>query len=164
MAVLPLDESSSRLPGSSPGARPSRRMKSAARSFTEPPGLSHSALRRSSTASRWNVGMAMSGVSPTAPHSAGSGPRAPRSRAAAWRRAAVVTAAPAVASRRPLGDGRRHQVAPFGPRAVVVAHLFQPQQVLEREPGVARPLPDTAVGDHLILAVDDLRALIQLQE
>src|SRR5260370_10038043 len=164
MAVFPLEESSSRFPGSSPGAMPSRRMNTAARSFTAPPGLSHSALRRSSTAPRWNAGTAMSGVLPTAPHSGGSAARVSRSSAAAVRRAAVFTAAPALASRRPLGDRGADQIPPFGPRAVVVAHLFHAQQILEREPGVARALPDAAVGDHLVLAVDHLGALVQLQE
>src|SRR2546425_5932770 len=75
MAVLPLDESSTRFAGSSPRAIPSRRMESAARSFTEPPGLSHSALRSKVGEGRWRlveVVTGMSGVLPTNPHSAGS--------------------------------------------------------------------------------------------
>src|SRR2546426_2831719 len=75
MAVLPLDAWRTRLAGSSPRAIPSRRMYRAARSFTDPPGLSHSALRNKVGGGRWRLAevvTGMSGVSPTSPHSAGS--------------------------------------------------------------------------------------------
>src|SRR4029077_989409 len=64
----------------------------------------------------------------------------------------------------PLHDGRADPIPPLGPRAIVVSHLLHPQQILQGAPGMARPLPDAAVRDHLVLAVDDLRALVQLCE
>ena len=45
MPVFPLDASSNRFPGSSPRQSPSLRMARAVRSFTLPPGFSHSAFR-----------------------------------------------------------------------------------------------------------------------
>src|SRR2546422_2098983 len=66
-------------------------------------------------------------------------------------------------SSRSLHDRRTDEVTPLGPRPVVVANLLLAQQVLEREPGVARPLADAAVGDDLVLAVDHL-ALVELQQ
>src|SRR3954451_391149 len=48
-------------------------------------------------------------------------------------------------------DRRPHEVAPLRPRAVVVAHLRIPEQVVQHEPGVAGPLPDPAVRDHVVL-------------
>src|SRR5437773_1779969 len=56
---------------------PSRRMNNAARSFTEPPGLSHSALRNKGGRGRWRAvegGSGISGVLPTSAHNAGSRP------------------------------------------------------------------------------------------
>src|SRR5687768_3297374 len=47
----------------------------------------------------------------------------------------------------PLGDRRADQVAPLRPRAVVVLHVLEAQQILEHEPGMARALADAAVGD-----------------
>src|SRR4051794_21556668 len=44
-------------------------------------------------------------------------------------------------------DRRRHGVAPFGPRTVVVLYLGEAQQVMEHEPGMARPLSNAAIGD-----------------
>src|SRR2546422_6203002 len=69
MAVLPLDESSTRFAGSSPRAIPSRRMESAARSFTEPPGLSHSALRSKVGEGRWRLVEVVTGMSGVLPRS-----------------------------------------------------------------------------------------------
>src|SRR2546421_9421850 len=39
--------------------------------------------------------------------------------------------------------------APFGPGAVVVAHVGIAEQLAQHEPGVSRALADAAVGDHL---------------
>src|SRR5712691_5645763 len=64
--------------------------------------------------------------------------------------------------RRSLGDRSPDEIAPLRPRAVVVAHLLHAEEVLEREPGMARPLADPAVGDDLVGAVDDARLAIQL--
>src|SRR4051812_17722886 len=47
---------------------------------------------------------------------------------------------------------RADQVAPFGPRAVVILHVVEPEQVLHREPRQARALADTAVGDHRLVS------------
>src|SRR5690606_37050486 len=49
-----------------------------------------------------------------------------------------------------------HSAAPLGPGPVVVAHLLQPEKVLEHEPGVAGPLSDAAVRDDVV-AVGDAR-------
>ena len=49
-----------------------------------------------------------------------------------------------------LHDGGPDQVAPLGPRAVVVAHLRVAQQVAQHEPGVAGPLTDPAVRHHVV--------------
>src|SRR3989454_5971464 len=65
---------------------------------------------------------------------------------------------------RSLRDRRADEVAPLGPRPVVVPHLLDAEQVLKREPGMARPLADAAVGDDLVPAVDGLRPLVQLQQ
>src|SRR2546422_5761557 len=70
MAVLPLDASSSRLPGNSPRARPSRRMKSAGLSLTLPPGFNHSHFSR--TVSRSDSRTESIGVFPTSAHNSGS--------------------------------------------------------------------------------------------
>src|SRR5258705_13706637 len=39
------------------------------------------------------------------------------------------------------------EVAPLGPRTVVVLHVGEPEQVLQHEPGVARSLADSTVSD-----------------
>src|SRR3954466_1905756 len=44
------------------------------------------------------------------------------------------------------------QVPPLGPRAAVVLHLVEAEQVLHREPRQARALADAAVGDHRLVA------------
>src|SRR5215472_11608252 len=46
----------------------------------------------------------------------------------------------------PLGDRSVYQIAPFGPTAVVVAHLLEAQQVFEHEPGMGTALADAAVS------------------
>src|SRR5215212_5733787 len=46
-----------------------------------------------------------------------------------------------------LLDRRSYQVAPLGPRAVVVLHVFEAEQILQGEPGVAAALADAAVRD-----------------
>ncbi len=43
------------------------------------------------------------------------------------------------------------QAAPFGPGAIVVAHIGVAQQVVQGEPGVAAALADAAVGDDLFI-------------
>ena len=50
----------------------------------------------------------------------------------------------------PVTIGHAHGAAPLGPRAVVVAHVLEAEQVREHEPGVARTLADAAVGDHVV--------------
>src|SRR5690606_30110711 len=58
-----------------------------------------------------------------------------------------------------LGDRHADEVAPLGPRAVVVADLRVAEQVGEHEPGEARPLADPAVGDDLVRRVEAALAL-----
>src|SRR5262245_18441767 len=60
-------------------------------------------------------------------------------------------------------DGCADEVAPLGPRAVVVPHILEPEQVLHREPGEAHPLADSAIGDERLLAGDALRRIESLQ-
>src|SRR4029453_17588544 len=47
-----------------------------------------------------------------------------------------------------LLDRHVDHVAPLGPRTVVVAHVLEPQEVLQREPAVAAALADAAIGDR----------------
>src|SRR6185369_9885117 len=65
---------------------------------------------------------------------------------------------------RALGDRHPHQVAPLGPRAVIVADLWEAEQVGEDEPGVAGPLSDAAVGDHVIGQIEAELVLIYGRE
>ncbi len=51
-----------------------------------------------------------------------------------------------------VDDGGADEVAPFGPRAVVVADPAEAQQILEDEPGVRAALADAAVSDDFVLA------------
>ena len=51
---------------------------------------------------------------------------------------------------------RAHERAVLGPRAVVVLDVLVAQQLLQREPGVARTLTDPAVRDDLAVAGDAL--------
>src|SRR6478672_4441421 len=67
-------------------------------------------------------------------------------------------------------DRDAHGVAPLGPRAVVVAHRLETEQVRQDEPRVRRALADAAVRDHvvrgresLLLQVDGLEVLTGLE-
>src|SRR3989442_5676846 len=51
-------------------------------------------------------------------------------------------------------DRRADQITPLGPRAIVVAHLWVTEKVLQHEPGEGTTFTDTAIGDHLVLAAD----------
>src|SRR5229473_4232883 len=51
-----------------------------------------------------------------------------------------------------VDDGGADEVAPFGPRAVVVADPAEAQQILEDEPGVRAALADAAVGDDFVFS------------
>src|SRR5207249_8732087 len=53
-------------------------------------------------------------------------------------------------------NGGADEVAPFGPRAVVVANLVQAQQIFEDEPGVGAALTDAAVRDDVVLSGNTL--------
>src|SRR6478609_2919109 len=53
-----------------------------------------------------------------------------------------------------LDDRDPDGVAPLGPGTVVVAHGVEAQQVLEREPGVAGPLADAAVGHDVVALLE----------
>src|SRR5207245_3047246 len=65
-------------------------------------------------------------------------------------------------SRDPLRllDRRLHRVAPLRPRAVVVAHVLEAEEIGQREPGVRRPLADPAVGDHVIVRAEPVLRLV----
>src|SRR5690606_7053617 len=52
-----------------------------------------------------------------------------------------------------------YKAAPFSPRAVIVANVFIPKQVLQDEPGVAGSLANAAVGDHRLVRGDALFAV-----
>src|SRR2546426_1305179 len=65
---------------------------------------------------------------------------------------------------RSLRDRRADEVAPLGPRPVVVPHLLDAEQVLKREPGMARPLADAAVGDDLVCRLLLEKKKVQLQQ
>src|SRR5260221_89964 len=62
-----------------------------------------------------------------------------------------------------LRDGRADQIAPLGPRAVVVAHARVPQQLRQHEPGVRGALADAAVRDNLAVGCDALAAIDRTQ-
>ena len=62
-----------------------------------------------------------------------------------------------------IHDRSANEVAPFGPRAVVVAYFFEAQQIFQHKPGVRAALPDAAVGDDFVLAVDALSFVELLQ-
>src|SRR6058998_3199659 len=53
-----------------------------------------------------------------------------------------------------LFDRRPDEVAPLRPRPVVVLHVRVPEEVLQDEPRVGRPLPDPAVRDDLLVRRD----------
>ena len=52
------------------------------------------------------------------------------------------------------------QVAPLGPRAVVVLDVVLAEQLVEHEPGVRRALADPAVGDHRLAVLDHALASV----
>src|SRR5712664_1557335 len=60
-----------------------------------------------------------------------------------------------------VDDGGADEVAPFGPRAVVVAHVVVAEQILQNEPGMRAAFPDAAILDDFIGAGDAL-GLIEL--
>src|SRR6266567_857475 len=62
-----------------------------------------------------------------------------------------------------IDDGRADEVAPFGPRTVVVTNVTVAQEILQDEPGVRTALTDTAVSDDLVLAGNAFRLVELLQ-
>ena len=59
----------------------------------------------------------------------------------------------------PLGallDRHADHAAPLRPRAVVIADVLVPEQVVQHEPGVAGALADAAIGDYRTRTVDAL--------
>src|SRR6185295_860109 len=62
-----------------------------------------------------------------------------------------------------LFDRRADQVAPLGPRAVIVLDVAEAEQMLHHEPGEARSLADAAVRNHRPVAGDALRRIHRLQ-
>ena len=60
---------------------------------------------------------------------------------------------------RALLDRHVHEVAPLGPRAVVVLDVILAQQLVQHEPRVRRALADPAVGDDRLAVGDALRAV-----
>src|SRR3954462_4216223 len=57
-----------------------------------------------------------------------------------------------------------NRIAPLGPRAVVVPHVVEAQQIGERKPGVRRALSDAAVGDGVGIGPEAVVLLVQLLE
>src|SRR5207302_418651 len=58
---------------------------------------------------------------------------------------------------------RADEIAPLGPRAVVVLHVLEAEQMLQHEPREARPLADAAVRDHRTIGGHALRGVQRLQ-
>src|SRR5215212_6763230 len=56
------------------------------------------------------------------------------------------------------------QVAPLGPRTVVVAYVVVAEEVGEHEPGVGGPLPDPAVGYYVFSPAEAGLALVDLTQ
>src|SRR4029077_13722315 len=65
--------------------------------------------------------------------------------------------------RRLFLDRRAHQVAPLGPRPVVILHVVVAEQVLQHKPRVRAAFSDAAIRNHLARAVDPLRPVELLQ-
>src|SRR3954470_20087514 len=63
-----------------------------------------------------------------------------------------------------LLDRHVDQVAPLGPRAVVVLDVVLAEQLVEHEPGVRRALADAAVGDDRVAVGDHALAGVELLE
>src|SRR5439155_56096 len=61
---------------------------------------------------------------------------------------------------RPADDRDPDAVAPLGPRAVVVTHVAEAEQVLQHEPGVAGTLADAAVDHHVVVRPQPGLALV----
>src|SRR5947209_14816719 len=59
-----------------------------------------------------------------------------------------------------LFDWRAHQVAPFGPGAIVVLDVWVTKQVFQHEPGMAGTLADAAVGDHGLIRANTVLLLV----
>src|SRR6516225_10803797 len=55
-----------------------------------------------------------------------------------------------------LLDGDADQAAPFGPGAIVVAHAWIPEQVVQYEPGMTAPLTNATIGNDLFLGSNAL--------
>src|SRR6266581_2139226 len=90
----------------------------------------------------------------------GSRRRSPAAGGSARRRLPAASSR-AVGSRAvPAGDRDPDAVAPLGPRAVVVAHVAEAEQVLQHEPGVAGTLADAAVDDHVVVRAQPGLALV----
>src|SRR5919202_1002790 len=62
-----------------------------------------------------------------------------------------------------LVDRNVNEIAPLGPRAVVVLDVVVPEELVQHEPGVRRALADPAVGDDLV-PVQDALAGVELAE
>src|SRR2546428_5606752 len=60
-------------------------------------------------------------------------------------------------------DRHADHAPPFRPRAVVVADSLEAEQLVEREPRVAAPLADAAVGDDILVWRDALRLVQRTQ-
>src|SRR5205823_9930918 len=58
---------------------------------------------------------------------------------------------------------RTDKVSPFRPRSIVVLHLLEPEQVLQREPREARSFADAAVRNHRLIARNALRRVQRAQ-
>src|SRR5260370_943418 len=60
-------------------------------------------------------------------------------------------------------DRSAHEAAPFGPGAIIVAHLWIAQQISQYKPGVRRTLPNTTVSDYCLVR-GDILACIELAQ
>src|SRR4051812_7140682 len=65
-------------------------------------------------------------------------------------------------SRTPSFDRHADRVPPLRPAAVVVADVVEPEEILERKPGVAAAFADPAVRDRFLLRGELLRFAVQL--
>src|SRR5437588_7757338 len=60
-------------------------------------------------------------------------------------------------------DRSAHQVAPLGPRTVVVGDVVVAEQIFQNKPCVAGALADAAIGDHRLGTVDAFAAIERAQ-
>src|SRR5699024_10086429 len=51
-------------------------------------------------------------------------------------------------------NGCINKIAPFGPGAVIIAHIRIFQQFIEYQPGMSRALSDAAIDDNLLVRSD----------